>query len=76
MKIQDTNIVEIAHNEACVSLTIANHHDIEQASEYVVLKTYVAHEPGSALETIQLRALDRVAELVAKQAADCKRNLP
>jgi hypothetical protein len=76
VKIQETKIVDIAPNEAAVSMTIAGFRDLAQADEHMVLTVYVPHEPGLPLEKVQLRALTRAAELIEQQSAAVENKLP
>jgi hypothetical protein len=68
VKIQETNIVDIAMTEARVALKIASHIDLAQSNEHVVATVYVPHEAGLPLEEVQLRALRRAADLIEQQS--------
>ena len=76
-KIQQTSIVDISDDAAIIELTIGDHADIDECSEFVVASVTVERPIQQALYLkLQLRALGKAADLIEQVAAAVESKLP
>ncbi len=76
-KIQQTSIVDISDDEAIIELTIGDHAEIDECSEFVVASVNVERPVQQAhYLKLQLRALGKAADLIEQVAAAVESKLP
>lgn len=76
-KIQQTSIVDISDDAAIIELTIGDHADIDECSEFVVASVTVERPIQQTLYLkLQLRALGKAADLIEQVAAAVESKLP
>ena len=76
-KIQQTSIRDTSDTKAFIELTIGDHEDIDECSEFVVIYVDVERpiEQSHYLK-LQLRALGRAADLIDQVAGGVESKLP
>ena len=76
-KIQQTSIVDTSDTEAIIELTIGDHEEIDECSEFVVASVNVERPIQQAhYLKLQLRALGKAADLIEQVAAAVELKLP